>query len=106
MFQLSQNPTLKQLQEYVRQVVKERGWDKNNELELFLLFSEEVGELAKAIRDQRGLYTERGGESRSNLEEEFADVLAYLIDLANFFDVDLTEAFRGKEQKNATRTWD
>ena len=106
MFQLPQNPTLRQLQEYVRQVVKERGWDKNNELELFLLFSEEVGELAKAIRDHRGLYPERGRESRSNLEEEFADVLAYLIDLANYFGVDLTEAFRHKEEKNATRTWD
>lgn len=102
---LPEEPTLRQLQDYVRKVVKERGWDKNTDLELFLLFSEEVGELAKAIRDTRGLYQDTGKDNRVNLEEEFADVLAYLIDLANYFDIDLTKAFFDKEEKNAKRQW-
>jgi NTP pyrophosphatase (non-canonical NTP hydrolase) len=102
---IPENPTLKDLQEYVKKVVTERGWDKNNDLELFLLFSEEVGELAKAIRNYRGLYPEQGKENRVNLEEEFADVLSYLVDLANYFGIDLAIAFRKKEEKNAKRTW-
>ncbi len=98
------NPSLKQLQKYVKDLTKARGWDKNNDLELFLLFSEEVGELARAIRDYRGLYQEPG-KDKTNLEEEFADVLSYLLDLANYFDIDLEEAMRKKDQKNASRTW-
>jgi NTP pyrophosphatase (non-canonical NTP hydrolase) len=60
----------------------------------FLWFAEEVGELAHAIgKHQRG---ERGPADRANLEEEFADVLAWLTTLANILDVDLAEAFRRK----------
>lgn len=45
----------------------------------FLWFTEEVGELARAIRK----------EDRDNLELEFSDVLAWLTSLANLLDVDL-----------------
>ena len=60
----------------------------------FLWFAEEVGELAHAIgKHQRG---ERSPDDRTNLEEEFADVLAWLTTLANVLDVDLTQAIRRK----------
>ena len=52
----------------------------------FLWFIEEVGELATALN----------GSDRANLEEEFADVLAWLCTLANVSDVDLTRAIAGK----------
>ena len=52
----------------------------------FLWFIEEVGELATAIN----------GDDRANLEEEFADVLAWLCTLANIEGVDLAEAVRRK----------
>ncbi|MCA8940573.1 MAG: nucleotide pyrophosphohydrolase [Planctomycetes bacterium] len=45
-------------------------------------FSEEVGELARAIRKQ----------DRDNLEEEFADVLAWLATMASICEVDLEAA--------------
>ena len=57
----------------------------------FLWFSEEVGELAKALGKLH-----RGDPDRRNLEEEFADVLAWLTTLANITGVDLTEAVRRK----------
>lgn len=53
----------------------------------WLWFSEEVGELARALARK---------ESRDNLEEEFADVLAWLCTLANINDVDLSGAVRKK----------
>ena len=57
----------------------------------FLWFSEEVGELAEAFARR-----ERGDGSRENLEEEFADVLAWLTTLANICDVNLAEAMHRK----------
>ena len=105
MAELSVNPTLPQLQQYMDAICQERGWTQDNYAEKFLLFTEEVGELAKAIRKTRGLYQEHARQNTLNLEEEFADVLSYLLDLANFFHVDLEQAFRAKEAINATRTW-
>ena len=52
----------------------------------FLWFIEEVGELATAMH----------GTDRKNLQEEFADVLAWLCTLANINDVDLTAAVKKK----------
>ncbi len=52
----------------------------------FVWFVEEVGELASAVN----------GDDRANLEEEFADVLAWLCTMANICDVDLTAAVNAK----------
>lgn len=108
MAHLKEQPTLKDLQAHIDAVCHERGWDKNTHTEKFLLFVEEVGELAKEIRNTAGLYSKKakGEEGRAHLEEEFADVLNYLLDLANTFDVDLEKAYRDKQRINETRTWD
>ena len=106
MAHLPEHPTLKDLQQYLDQVCKERGWVKDSYSEKFLLFMEEVGELAKAIRKAEGLYEEKAKQKKIELEEEFADVLSYLLDLANCFQVDLEKAFREKEQVNQARTWE
>ena len=45
---LPENPTLKDLQRYLDEVCQERGWTKDTYAEKFLLFTEEIGELAKA----------------------------------------------------------
>jgi NTP pyrophosphatase (non-canonical NTP hydrolase) len=62
-------------------VDRERGSAKT-----FLWFIEEVGELATALH----------GTDRQNLEEEFADVLAWLCTMANINDIDLAAAVRKK----------
>ena len=106
MTDLPEHPTLPQLQRYLDTVCKERGWTKDSYAEKFLLFSEEIGELAKAIRKTQGLYQETARQKPIQLEEEFADVLSYLLDLANYFQVDLEKAFREKEQINSARIWE
>ena len=63
-----------------------RGWPKT-----FAYFVEEVGELATALSGDPA-----DPAVRANLEEEFADVLAWLCTLANITDVDLTAAVRAK----------
>jgi len=57
----------------------------------FLWFSEEIGELAEALGQR-----ERGDGDADNLEEEFADVLAWLTTLANITGVDLEQAIHRK----------
>ena len=52
----------------------------------WLHFSEEIGELARAL----------ARDDRANLEEEFADVLAWLCTLANINDVNLAAAVSKK----------
>ena len=106
MAKLDDKPTLADLQIYMKEICAERGWDQNNHLEIFLLFSEEIGELAKAIRNHMNLYNEeKNSKPAFELEEEFADVLSYLLDLANHFNVDLEKAFREKEKVNSKRVW-
>jgi len=53
----------------------------------FLWLMEEVGELAAAVAE---------GKDQANLEEEFADVLAWVATLANVVDVDLSKALHAK----------
>lgn len=105
MADLRAEPTLRVLQDYLAAVCQERGWTKDSPSEKFVLFVEEVGELAKAIRKRAGLYEEASAKQMFALEEEFADVLAYLLDLANCYHVDLEAAFRAKEKINETRIW-
>ncbi len=106
MADLKSNPTLSDLQAYLELVCQERGWTKDSPSEKFVLFIEEVGELAKAMRKTAGLYEEQAKQRDISLEEEFADVLSYLLDLANCFHVDLEQAFRDKEQVNQSRVWE
>ena len=81
----SQQLTIAQFQNHIREryekVDRERGTPKT-----FLWFIEEVGELATALN----------GDDRANLEEEFADVVAWLCTLANINDVDLASAIAKK----------
>lgn len=58
----------------------------------FLWMMEEVGELAEAVRRKE----------RENLEE-FADVLAWLVSLANLLDVDLEKAALAKYPEHCRR---
>ncbi|MCM8814003.1 MAG: RS21-C6 protein [Candidatus Omnitrophica bacterium] len=108
MAQVPEHPSLSDIQRYVRDICRERGWDKDGYLEKILLMTEEYGELVKAIRRQAGLYREQGGQSPApeTLAEEFADVLSYLCDLANYFNIDLETAFRAKERRNSERRWE
>jgi len=57
----------------------------------FMWLIEEVGELSTALQTC-GPQQQPTPEQRHNLEEEFADVLAWLATLANITDVDLEAA--------------
>jgi NTP pyrophosphatase (non-canonical NTP hydrolase) len=64
----------------------------------FMWFIEEVGELATALQDNAP-GKKPTPEQRANLDEEFADVLAWLTTLANINGVDLERALRKYTEK-------
>ncbi len=96
---------MQDFQEYVRQMCAERGFDKNTHEQKLLLFIEEVGEMAKAMRKRAKFLLDPAKPNTDDLEGEFADVLIYLLDLANGYGVDLEKAFRDKEAENEKRSW-
>ena len=102
---LKQNPTLSDFQTYVAEMVKERGFDKESIPEIFMLFMEECGEMAKAVRKTQGMKTDKNSE-HFKLEGEVADVFIYLLDICNHLNVDLEKAFRDKEEINKNRSWE
>jgi NTP pyrophosphatase (non-canonical NTP hydrolase) len=102
--QVPDNTTLEKYQAYIKQVVLERGFEKETVPEVFTLLVEEVGELAKAIRKANGQKTSADSKQH-NLSEEAADVFFLILDLCNRLDIDLSKAFLDKETKNQSRTW-
>jgi len=77
--------TLREFQEIIRKAYFERdsarGLDRT-----FMWFIEEVGELARAIKSG----------DMDNIEEEIADVAAWLVSIANLLDVDFEKAILKK----------
>src|SRR3989338_3450194 len=81
---LKQNPTLRDFQNYVADLVKERGFDKETASEIFMLFFEECGEMAKAARKTQKMRTDKHSE-QFHLSHEIADVFIYLLDICHFY---------------------
>ena len=104
MNKLPPKPTLSDYQTLIKKLVVERGFDKETVPEVFMLFLEETGELAKAVRKVSGVKVAQESKVH-DMQEEAADVFWLLIDLCNRLDIDLAKAFEEKEAKNQTRTW-
>lgn len=107
--EISKNPDIATLQAHVAAMVDHFGWTSNAERK-FLLLTEEIGELAKAVRRMENISVEHGKETdaataKAQLEDELADVLNYLLDIANGFDVDVGAAYRNKMAANLKRNW-
>jgi len=96
--------SLKELQDYIWQMNIERGFSQEAPSEKLLMVMEEVGELAKAIRQHIGMKFS-DTTKKAELEEELADVQILLLGLASLTQVDMFEAVRAKEAKNNLRIW-
>jgi NTP pyrophosphatase (non-canonical NTP hydrolase) len=102
---LKGDPTLRDFQNYIAEMVKERGFEKETIPEIFMLFLEECGEMAKAARKTQNIHTDKNSE-QFHLDHEIVDVFTYLLDICNHFDIDLEKAFREKEEINKKRAWE
>ncbi|GBC99341.1 hypothetical protein HRbin17_01863 [bacterium HR17] len=75
--------TIRELQEQIRRTYLERDAQRGLE-RTFLWFVEEVGELARLVKSD--------GRDPAALQQEFSDVLAWLLSVANLLGVDVETA--------------
>jgi NTP pyrophosphatase (non-canonical NTP hydrolase) len=90
------------LQTYYDRIAHERGYASESLQDSMLLLTEEVGELARAVRKRVGL-ARSSSNAAGDLEAELADVQLYLLHLANLCEVSLANAVLEKERLNAGR---
>jgi NTP pyrophosphatase (non-canonical NTP hydrolase) len=96
------HPTIQQLQEYVAQAEIDRGFADQSAVQECLLLGEEIGELFKAVRASSGIKVDATSTATS-VGEELADILNFVVAIANRFQIDLETAYRDKEQRNSSR---
>ena len=102
---MTQTHGLTQLRDTLRQFAAERDWDQfHSPKNLASALSVEAAELLECFQwlteDQSRKLTP---EQQAQVREEMADVLNYLVRLADKLDVNLLEAAREKIQKNALK---
>lgn len=104
---LNESNTLKEVQAYIRDVIEIRGFDKQTPEQTMLMMTEEVGELAKAIRkDKTNLSVDSLKiKNYDSIESEVADVFIVLTTICNKFNIDLFKALKDKEKENINRKW-
>lgn len=93
---------LRGLQHYYERAAARRGWDSETVQDTLLLMTEEMGELARAVRKSIGLSRNHDWDGQ-DVAEELADLQLYLVHLSSSLGVDLAEAVTRKEAVNAAR---
>ena len=101
---LKEQPMLKDFQQYVKEIVNERGFNGESKIQKCLMLGEEVGELFKAVRKAENIKIDQNSKVDS-VENELSDVLIFLLEIANMYNIDLEKAFRAKEAINSKRIW-
>lgn len=105
--ELNENKTLREVQEYIKNVIEIRGFNKQPPEQTMLLLTEEVGELAKAIRkDKTKMCIDNNKiNNYDTIESEVADVFIVLSTICNELNIDLYSAVKNKEKENINRKW-
>ena len=77
---LKEGNTLGEVQEYIRKVIEIRGFSNQSIEQAMLLLTEEIGELAKAIRKEKTTMSIDNNKIRNydTIESEVADVFIVL----------------------------
>lgn len=104
---LNNDITLREMQEYIKNVIAIRGFDKQEITNTMLLLLEETGELAKAIRKTlpEASIDLNKIQNYDTIESEIADVFIVLTSICNKLDIDLFECIKNKEKENIERVW-
>jgi NTP pyrophosphatase (non-canonical NTP hydrolase) len=113
-----QQGTMAAFQQFHRQLDERKGFDPDLFFN-FILLVEEMGELATELvhiwgesqqlaagsRQLADTLQDTLGRHREALRNELADLLAYLLKLANYSGIDLEQAYLEKMRANVNRHW-
>ncbi|KRE10133.1 hypothetical protein ASE46_00795 [Bacillus sp. Root239] len=117
---------MKEVQEFLKGFQKEMNWEikdnnyneaKTSILNNYMLLTTEVSEIAEEFRaifnttysltkdnhDERIAFEYAKAEHKENIGKEIADCIAYLVKFANYFEIDLDEAFYKKMKEIKVR---
>ncbi|MDQ6876859.1 MAG: hypothetical protein M3082_04015 [Candidatus Dormibacteraeota bacterium] len=97
--------TISALQSYYARAAARRGYESESPQDVMLLLTEELGELARAVRKHIGL-KRSGAYPDSAVGDELADVQLYLVHLANVLGIDMARAVSQKERVNHAKNQD
>lgn len=84
--------TVKYLQNYI----KSKDFHPDLKKDYFLKLSEEVGELARAMRKD----LQKSDGIKNTIDEELWDIIYYAVAIANCYDIDLESVIKQKEEIN------
>lgn len=99
--------SLNYYKEETKEVCKAKGWDKVNIDTVWLLLTEEFGELASAIRQHKRTFKKMNlkKEKGTDVVMELGDVFSYLFQLAHMLNVDLDEMWELHRNKLVTKKY-
>ena len=88
-------------------VCRSKGWDRAAIDTVWLLLTEEVGELASAIRQHKKQFNKMNlkKERGTDVMMEMGDVFSYLFQLAHMLNVDLDQMWNEHKSKMVTKKY-
>ena len=100
-----ENTSIAQIIKIIRDFRQDRGWlESDNVKHLAMAMTKEAAELQEIFTwcDSREAF-EHGRNNLEHLGEEIADVLVYLLSIADIYDFDISYILADKLTKNALR---
>lgn len=98
------NTTIAKLKEIIKQYCEERDWDQyHNPKELAIGVITEAAELLEPFRfksEEEMKVLLKNPETRNEISEEMADVLYFILRMAQMYGIDLSTAFERKMEQN------
>lgn len=84
----------------VMDMCKHKGWDTCSVEKVWLLLTEEIGELAGSIRRSNHCFRDK---KRIKIEDELGDVFSYLFQIAGMLDIDLDKMWATNQHKSLNK---
>ena len=85
---------------------QKKGWDNSNIQQVWLLFTEEVGELASAIRQRENLFKKNMKKQNGvDVQSELGDVFSYLFQISYMLNIDLDDMWTKHQEKIVNRKY-
>lgn len=103
---MSENKTMKELQQEVDAYISQFKEGYFSPLALTVRMTEELGELAREVNHFYGEKPKKNDEKEKTIEEELGDMLFVMICFANSLNIDLEEAHNMVMKKFNTRDKD
>lgn len=101
---MSESLDLAKLKAYQRAFIKDRDWAKfHSPKNLVMALAGEAGELCEIfqwMQEEETFTVKEGHAKHEDLRDELADILYYLVRIADVLDVDLNAALWNKTKKN------